>query len=121
MKDPELDLLIKDLESRADMTIAEMDGVMHALAFLLPGKMPKSVTVDHIGTADGAVLVVDSAYPNGSVHIHSRADDHAGHWRCTLRENESRDNDAAIGSGRSAVLAQAVLAALLRLSMLQKG
>lgn len=120
MEDPELDLLINELERRDDMTIAEFDGVLHALAFLLPTKLSNAITTDRIATTDGAVLVVDNAYPNWSVHIHGRANDSNGHWRCTLRENDSRDNDAIIGSGRSPVLSQAILAATLRLSMMQK-
>ena len=120
MKDPELDVLIKELEDRDDMTVAEFDGVLHALAFLLPKKLSKAVTADQIATTDGAVHVVDNAYPNWSVHIHGRANDKDGHWRCTLRENDGRDNDAVIGLGRSPILSQAILAATLRLSMLQK-
>jgi hypothetical protein len=37
-----------------------------------------------------------------------------------LRENDSRDSDAAIGIGRSPVLGQAILAAVMRLAMSQK-
>ena len=54
------------------------------------------------------------------VYIRGRANDRNGHWRCTLREDDSRDNNAAVGVGRSAVLARAILAAVLRLSMTLK-
>jgi hypothetical protein len=116
MKDPELDLLIDRLETQGDLAVAEFDGAVHALDFLLPGKVPAGATAERISTTDGILQVADDAYPNWAVHIHGRANDHDGHWRCTLRESESRDNDAAIGAGRSPVLAQAILAAVLRLS-----
>lgn len=119
MKDPELDLLITQLETRSDLSIADMGAVISALGFLLPGTSAQSAaTPQKIGTADGAMLIADAAYPNWAVHLHGRANDKDGHWRCTLRENDTRDSDAAIGSGRSPVLAQAILAATLRLSMI---
>lgn len=118
MKDPELDILINNLESNREMSIADLDGVVHALGFLRPDvALP---TADHIRKTDQIILVADEAYPNWSIHIRGRANDTDGHWRCTLRENDSRDSDAVIGSGRSPVLGQAVLAAVIRLAMAQK-
>ena len=118
MKDPELDILIKELETARDISVAEFDGVVHALAFLLPGvALP---TADQIGMTDHAILVADAAYPNWSIHIRGRANDRDGHWHCTLRESESRDSDAAIGVGRAPILGHAILAAVIRLAMTQK-
>ena len=119
MKDPDLDILITELETTRNISIAEFDGVLHALAFLLPQvNLPPA---DRVGTADQAILIADEAYPNWTVHIRGRANDRDGHWRCTLRENDSRDSDAAIGVGRSPVLGQAILAAVMRLAMAQRG
>ena len=118
MKGPELDILISELETTRDMSVADFDGVLHALGFLLPSvKLPDAA---HVGTTDHAILIADAAYPNWSIHLRGRANDRDGHWHCTLRENDSRDSDKAIGVGRSPVLAKAVLAAVLRLSMALK-
>jgi hypothetical protein len=119
MKDPELDILINELESQTDLTMADYDGIAHALNYLLPDSVSDEATApQRISTTDGAMLVADDAYPNWAVHIHGRANDRDGHWRCTLRESDIRDSDAAIGAGRSPVLSQAILAAVLRLSMM---
>ncbi|NNE81472.1 MAG: hypothetical protein HKN18_14490 [Silicimonas sp.] len=120
MKDPELDVLIDELEGREAMTVADFEGVVHALEFLLSEKVTKGLTAQGIGSTDGVMHVADDAYPNWVVHIRGRANDRNGHWRCTLRKDDSRDNDAAMGAGRSPVLAQAILAAILRLSMMLK-
>jgi hypothetical protein len=118
MKDPELDILIKELETRRDISVADFDGMLHALAFLLPNvALPQA---DRLGTTDQAILIADAAYPNWSIHVRGRTNDRDGHWHCTLRENDNRDSDAAIGIGRSPVLGQAVLAAVMRLAMSQK-
>ncbi|PUB13608.1 hypothetical protein [Yoonia sediminilitoris] len=118
MKDPELDILIEELEKRTDLTVADFDGVSHGLGFLLP-ELAETNLLDaaHIGTSDSAMHIADKAFPNWAVHIHGRANDKNGHWRCTLRESDSRDNDAVIGRGRSPVLGQAILAATMRLAM----
>lgn len=120
IKDPELDVLIEELETRGDMPVADFEGVHYALKYLLGDKASDSVPPASLATTDGALLVADEAYPNWSVNIHGRANDRDGHWRCTLRESDSRDNDLAVGHGRSPVLAQSILAALLRLSMVLK-
>lgn len=120
MKDPELDILIAELEGPEAMSVADFEGVVHALEFLLPPAATKGLTAQGIGTTDGAIHVADDAYPNWAIHIRGRANDRNGHWRCTLREDDNRDNDRAMGAGRAPVLAQAVLAAILRLSMMLK-
>ena len=116
MKDPELDVLIDELENRGDMPVADFAGVGNALQFLTRDVDAHDLTAEKIATTDGALHVADAAFPNWVVRIHGRANDRDGHWRCTLRESDIRDNDKAIGSGRSPVLAQAILAAILRLS-----
>lgn len=117
MKDAELDVLINELETKAPLSLAEYDGVAHALAYLLPDAVPdKAMAPVQISTTDGAMHVADLAYPNWAVHIHGRANDKDGHWRCTLRENDVRDSDAFIGSGRAPVLGQSILAAVLRVA-----
>ena len=118
MKDPELDLLIAALETNRDMSVADFDGVVHALGFLLPNvTLPQAA---HVAETDHAILIADEAYPNWVIHLRGRANDRDGHWHCTLRKSDSRDSDEAIGIGRSPVLGQAILAAVLRLSMALK-
>ena len=121
MKDPELDVLLDELETRTDLTVADFDGVARGLTFLLPEVAGSEQNLaERIGTTDTAMHIADQAFPNWAVHIHGRANDKDGHWRCTLRETDGRDNDAAIGSGRSPVLSQAILAATMRLAMIVK-
>lgn len=121
MQDPELEVLINRLENEADLSLADFDGVLHALAYLLPDAVVvEENAAQRIGTADGAMHVADDAFPDWDVHIRGRAYGKHGRWHCTLRENDTRDNDAAIGMGQSPVLGQAILAAVLRLAMTLK-
>jgi hypothetical protein len=122
MKSPELDALIMELETRHDLSVADFEGVAHGLAFLLPETIRlDSHLAQRLGTSDEAIRIADHAFPDWAVHIHGRANDKDGHWRCTLRESDSRDNDAVIGTGRSPVLGQAILSAVMRLAMAKSG
>lgn len=119
MKDPELDILIGELEGRSDLTVADFDSVVRALAFLQPRTASQDEqAAQRIGTADGAMQLVDKAFPDWAVNIRGRAYGKHGQWHCALRENDSRDSDETVGQGQSPVLAQAILAAVLRLSMI---
>lgn len=121
MKSPELNILIDRLESQSDLTVADFDSVVRALAFLVPHAVPADEqAAQRIGTADGAVQLADAAFPDWVVHIRGHASGKQGQWHCSLRENDSSDSDAAIGLGQSPVLAQSILAAVLRLSMILK-
>ena len=121
MKDPEIYVLIDELEKRADLTVADFEGIANGLAFLLPEAVDaKEHLASRIGTTDTAIHIADQAFPNWAVHIHGRANDKDGHWHCSLREGDGLDNDALIGSGRSPILGQAILAATMRLAMLVK-
>lgn len=121
MQDPELDILIERLENETHLTLADFDGVLHALASLLPDAVPQDENAAlRIGTVEGALQVADDAFPDWDVHIRRRAYGKHGRWHCTLREDDARDSDAAIGLGESPLLGQAILAAVLRLAMILK-
>jgi hypothetical protein len=122
MHDIELDVLIERLETRNDLTVGDLSAVALALSHLRPDVVTDPAAMarllDH---TDGAMHVADLAYPNWSVAVHGRANDRDGHWRCTVREGDVSDNDHVIGTGRSPVLSQAVLAAVLRLANLTRS
>ncbi|MDU8911632.1 hypothetical protein [Aestuariicoccus sp. MJ-SS9] len=118
LDDDEIGLLLTSLETRNDLSVAELDGVGHALAFLLKDRFDaKRGAAANLGSTEEALHIADEAFPNWSFTIHGRANDRDGHWRCTMRENETFDSDAIIGTGRSPVLSQAIVAAVIRLAM----
>ncbi len=118
MKDPELSILIEELETRSDLSVADFDGVAHGLTFLFSDQeCLAGLSAKDVAGAEQAIHIADVAFPNWSVNIHGRANEKDGHWRCSLRESDAKDNDAVIGIGSSPVLSQAILAATMRLAM----
>ncbi len=118
LDDDEIALLLSRLETHNDLSVAELDGVHHALAFLLGDRMDgKRSAPQHLNDAEDVLHIANTAYPDWVINIHGRADDRDGHWRCSLRKGDTFDSDAVIGHGRSPVLAQAILAAVIRLAM----
>jgi hypothetical protein len=114
----ELNTVIEELETQHDLTVADFEGVVQAMHYLLPDDVATGANLaQRLNVTDDAMLVADHAFPNWNVHIRGRTNDKDGHWRCTLRENDSRDTDAYIGTGKSPVLSQAILAAIMRLAI----
>lgn len=105
--------LIADIEGRADVMTASLEDIATEIASMRPDL--DAVTAEEISHTDGVMLLADRAFPDWTVRVHGRANDRDGHWHCTLREGDVRDNDRVIGAGRSPVLSQAILAAVLRL------
>ena len=73
------------------------------------------VALDGGSASDAALHLVDLSCPGWTIQLHGKALEPDGHWRCTLRETSSRDNDAFIGVGTGPTVGHAVLIALLRL------
>jgi len=120
MKDDELDYLINQLEDRSDISVAEFDAVVRALRYVLPDQVSTQADLaKRMNNTDDAMHIADHAFPNWSIHIKGRTNDRNGNWQCTIRESDQRDSGALIGIGRSPVLSQAVLAAVLRLAVRQ--
>jgi hypothetical protein len=65
---------------------------------------------------DAALRLVDRCLPGWSIVLHGTATEPDGHWRCTLRRSESRDDDAVIGHGAAPGVGLSLLRALVSVS-----
>lgn len=83
---------------------------VQAAAGLVPDGIARS--------SDQLEALVLAALPGWYFSIHGRARPH-GPWTCTLRRSDVDDDDERLGSGQGRRLAQAVLAALLRVAALR--
>lgn len=74
----------------------------------------RPVTASDLDSTDAVLSLIYAVKPGWSVNARGKASLPNGHWRCTLRQSMSRDNDEYIGIGRGPTLPHSLLAALLR-------
>ncbi|MEH6738556.1 MAG: hypothetical protein V7695_08425 [Sulfitobacter sp.] len=118
MDKTQLNVVINELETQHDLTVADFETVVQAMHHILPDDVAVGADLaQRLNSTDDAMLIADHAFPNWYVHIRGRTNDKDGHWTCTLREKDGRDSDAYIGTGISPILSQAILAAVMRLGM----
>jgi len=99
-----------DSKATADLLVALRDG-MPDPTILPEGTQPTFHSTDEV------MLILDAAYPNWTIKLQGRTNDKNGHWVCSLRRSDARDNDDVIGIGRAPILAHAILLAMLKLSV----
>ncbi len=68
-----------------------------------------------ISSTDSVLHLVDQAAPGWSIHLDGKAFEPNGHWRCTLRPSDTRDDDEFIATAKGPRLVNVLVAALLRL------
>lgn len=65
-------------------------------------------------STDKVLALIYAVRPGWSVSMRGVARLPNGHWRCTLRRSDTRDNDEYLGVGRGPTLPHSLLAALLK-------
>ncbi|MFQ6549010.1 hypothetical protein AADZ90_013730 [Aestuariibius sp. 2305UL40-4] len=75
---------------------------------------------DSTDTTEDAIHMVDACLPGWTISLRGKAREPDGHWRCSLREGSTRDNDAAIGIGTGPTVALALTDAILCLALFQR-
>lgn len=72
-----------------------------------------AVTIAHLADSDGVLAAANKIVPGWSVHLTGKAYVNDGHWTCTLRRSQGRDNDDFVGIGKAKQMHHALLSALL--------
>jgi hypothetical protein len=93
------------------LTNAEVAPVREAIRKVRPDLAVEDAELCSVETL---LHFVDRVVPGWTILLRGKALEADGHWRCTLREDVSRDSDEYIGVGKGACLSSAILAATLR-------
>ncbi len=86
------DRVISRLSGRTDMTLQRLD----------------------LDSTDRVLELIYEIKPGWSVSVRGTARQPNGHWRCTLRQSSTKDNDEYLGVARGPTLPHALLASLLK-------
>lgn len=90
---------------------ADLAGRVNAALEKVAGRALSGVNLE---STDEVLGLVYEIRPGWSVGMKGTARLPNGHWRCTLRQSDMRDNDASLGVGGGPNLPHALLAALLK-------
>lgn len=73
-----------------------------------------AISASDLDSTDKILSLIYAVKPGWSVSTRGKASIPNGHWRCSLRQSTSRDNDELVGIGRGPTLPHSLLGALLR-------
>lgn len=83
--------------------------------FLQDARKGETVRASDLQSTDSVIHLIDEAAPGWSIRLKGRAFEPNGHWRCSLRSTEARDDDEFIGHAKGPDLSNTLLAAFLRI------
>ena len=79
----------------------------------LEGKVSTPPAAADFHSTDKVLSLVQECLPGWAIHIKGTATRPNGHWHCSLRKSDIRDNDPYVGIGHGPTLPHALLAAVL--------
>lgn len=101
--------LAHDIESALDLSEELKERARDALA----GRLSLPPEAEDFQSTDSVLRLVKECLPGWSIRIRGTATSPNGHWHCSLRRSDVRDNDQYAGIGQGPTLQHALLAAVL--------
>lgn len=102
--------LAKDIEA----ALALNDDLAKKARIALAQFSKRTLADVDLESTDDVISLVYAIHPGWHLSMKGTATMPNGHWRCTLRKSDLRDNDAFVGIGNGPTLSHALLAALLK-------
>ena len=105
----ELAKLAHEIESAFELS----DSLANRTKSALEGKIPSTPAMSDFDSTDAVLKLVHDCLPGWAIHIRGTATSPNGHWHCSLRRSDIRDNDPYVGIGQGPTLPHALLAAVV--------
>lgn len=105
----ELAKLAHEIESAFELS----DTLLSQVQGALEGRVRVSPLQLDFHSTDSVLKLVHQCLPGWTIHIKGTATNPNGHWHCSLRQSDIRDNDPYVGIGKGPTLPHALLAAVL--------
>lgn len=105
----ELAKLAHEIESAFELS----DSLAARAKSALEGRTASTNEVSDFQSTDSVLKLVQECLPGWAIHIRGTATAPNGHWHCSLRRSDIRDNDPYVGIGQGPTLPHALLAAVL--------
>ena len=105
----ELAKLAHEIEAAFELSDDLTDRTQRALA----GRVSAAPAASDFQSTDKVLELVHECLPGWAIHIKGTATSPNGHWHCSLRRSDIRDNDPYVGIGQGPTLPHALLAAVV--------
>jgi hypothetical protein len=115
MTKPGIERLIGQIEAASSLDAKTLAQGCDLLRQVFP-QAPASLETTP-ASAEAILHLVDVILPNWTIQLTGKAMEPDGHWRASLRESRGSDEDEMVGLGAAATVAQALIAALLRVAL----
>ncbi|MCV2869884.1 hypothetical protein OEW28_14720 [Defluviimonas sp. WL0002] len=110
-----MDELLSDLAHSIEASLA-IDAALadRTIAQLHRSTGAPQLERSHLESSERLLALIYELRPGWTVSVKGVARFPNGHWRCTLRQSELRDNDEFVGVGSGPTMAHAMLVAMLK-------
>lgn len=109
-----MDRKLVDLADEIEAALALEGDVPERVLAAIAGFSATRLAREDLESTDAVLRLIHGVKPGWSLAIRGKASLPNGHWRCTLRQSSSRDNDEYLGVGQGPTLPHALLACLLK-------
>jgi len=72
------------------------------------------IKVDAFGSVDAVLQAINHVFPGWALAMNGVASKANGHWKCSLRHSDVRDNDAFLGAAHGPLLSNVLIGAFLK-------
>ncbi|MGR3662170.1 MAG: hypothetical protein ACU0CA_13435 [Paracoccaceae bacterium] len=106
--------LAKNIESLPSYDAALTRKAFEAVQVHLPDMDKSMIQSGAFGSVDVILLAIDHAFPGWALTMNGIASEGNGHWKCSLRQSEVRDNDAFLGAAHGPLLSNVLIGTFLK-------
>lgn len=107
--DKTLAQLAHEIEAALEMT----EDLRTRAASAIGAKVEGFDTATDFGSTDAVLRIVRECLPGWTIQLKGTATHPNGHWHCSLRRSDVRDNDPYVGIGAGPTLPHALLGAVI--------
>ena len=106
--------LAKEIEASPTYDAALTRKAFEIVEAQLPDMDKSMIVAGAFGSADAVLQAIDHTFPGWALAMNGIANETNGHWKCTLRHSEVRDNDAFLGAAHGPMLSNVLIGAFLK-------
>lgn len=106
--------LAKEIEGQSTYDASSTRKAFEIVQRQLPDMDMSMIAAGSFGSVDAVLQAINHAFPGWALAMNGVASKANGHWKCSLRHSDVRDNDAFLGAAHGPLLSNVLIGALLK-------